>query len=83
MRDRVVGGTRTQRGRSYAQELAPHSEFELVRREQMHTEALRSLIAGADFRVMPAIETLEFTEAAGAGRTLGASDLRATGDALA
>ncbi len=83
MRDRVVGGTRTQRGRSYAQALAPHSEFELVRREQIHTEALRSLVAGSDFRVMPAIETVEFTEAAATGRTLGASDLRAIGDAVA
>ncbi|HET6275474.1 MAG TPA: Smr/MutS family protein [Candidatus Cybelea sp.] len=83
MRDRVVAATRTQRGRSYAETLAPHSEFELVRREQIHTEALRSLIAGADFRVMPAIETLEFTEAAAAGSTLGASDLRAIGDAIA
>jgi DNA mismatch repair protein MutS2 len=54
-----------------------------VRREQIHTEALRSLVAGSDFRVMPAIETVEFTEAAATGRTLGASDLRATGDAVA
>ena len=83
MRDRVVAATRTQRGRSYAEALAPHSEFERVRREQIHTEALRSLIAGVDFRVMPAIETLEFTEAAAAGRTLGPSDLRAIGDAIA
>lgn len=83
MRDRVVGATRTQRGRSYAQILSPHSEFERVRREQAYTEAVRSLIAGSDFRVMPAIETEPLTQAAVAGRTLGASDLHAVGEAIA
>ncbi|HEX3672296.1 MAG TPA: hypothetical protein VHT92_11395, partial [Candidatus Cybelea sp.] len=83
MRDRVVGATRTQRGRSYALRLSPHSDFERVRREQAYTEAVRSLIAGSDFRVMPAIETEPFTQAAAAGRTLGASDLHAIGEAIA
>lgn len=75
--------TRTQRGRSYAEVLVPQSDFEAVRREQRHTQAMRSLVAASDFRVMPAIETVEFTEAAAAGRTLGPSDLRAVGDAIA
>ncbi len=75
--------TRTQRGRSYAQLLTPQGDFEAVRREQVHTEAVRSLIAGSDFRVMPAIETELFTDAAAAGRTLGGSDLHAIGEAIA
>lgn len=83
MRDRVVRATRTQRGRSYAQGLSPQSDFERVRREQAYTEAVRSLLAGSDFRVMPAIETEPFTQAAAAGRTLGASDLHAIGEAIA
>ena len=44
---------------------------------------MRSLIAAADFRVMPAIETVALTEAAEAGRTLAASELRSVGDAVA
>ncbi len=62
--------------------MTPYADFERVRREQAHTEAVRSLIAGSDFRVMPAIETEPFTEAAAAGRTLGAGDLRAIGEAI-
>lgn len=83
VRERVVAATHTQRGKSYALELSPRTDFETVRREQRRTEAVRSLIAGADFRVMPAIETATLTEAAQLGRTLAASDLRAVGDAVA
>jgi DNA mismatch repair protein MutS2 len=83
VRQGVVEATHTQRGRAYALELGPLVEFESVRREQLRTEALRSLIAGADFRVMPAIETSSLTEAAQVGRTLAASELRSIGDALA
>jgi DNA mismatch repair protein MutS2 len=83
VRDRVVAQTRTQRGRAYALDLSPDSDFENVRREQLRTEAVRGLMASADFRVMPAIETSALTEAAQLGRTLSAGDLRAIGDALA
>ncbi|MBV8066374.1 MAG: Smr/MutS family protein, partial [Candidatus Eremiobacteraeota bacterium] len=82
VRQRVVELTRTQRGRAYATGLTPLCELDAVRRGQRRTEAIRSLIAGADFRVMPAIETAALTEAAQVGRTLAASDLRAVGDAL-
>jgi DNA mismatch repair protein MutS2 len=83
VRERVVAATRTQRGKSYALELLPGTDFEAVRSEQRRTEAVRSLIAGADFRVMPAIETAALTEAAQVGRTLAAADLRSVGDAIA
>ncbi|MFY9886536.1 MAG: Smr/MutS family protein [Candidatus Cybelea sp.] len=83
VREAVIATTRTQRGRSYARELAPLPDFEDVRREQLRTEAMRTLVAGSDFRVMPAIETAALTEAAGVGHTLGAADLRSIGDAIA
>lgn len=83
VRQRVVEATHTQRGRSYAAQLAPESDFEIVRREQGRTEAVRSLMAGADFHVMPAIETSPLTDAAKVGRSLPAGDLRSVGDALA
>lgn len=83
VRERVVAATHTQRGKAYALELSPDTDFEAVRREQRRTEAVRSLIAGADFRVMPAIETAPLTEAAQVGRTLAATDLHAVGDAIA
>ncbi len=83
VRDRIVAATRTQRGRAYALELAPYSNFDIVRREQLRTEAVRSLIAGSDFHVMPAIDTSSLTEAAQVGRTLASSDLRSIGDAVA
>ncbi|MGA7248601.1 MAG: hypothetical protein WBW89_12665, partial [Candidatus Cybelea sp.] len=69
VREAVIATTRTQRGRSYARELAPLPDFEDVRREQLRTEAMRTLVAGSDFRVMPAIETAALTEAAGVGHT--------------
>ncbi|MGB6600595.1 MAG: Smr/MutS family protein [Candidatus Cybelea sp.] len=83
VRDAVVATTRTQRGRSYARDLAPLPDFEDVRREQLRTDAMRLLVAGSDFRVMPAIETATLTEAAAVGQTLGAADLRSIGDAIA
>jgi DNA mismatch repair protein MutS2 len=83
VRDRVVGATHTQRGRAVALELTPSSDFELVRAEQRRTEAVRSIVAGSDFHVMPAIETAPLTESAGLGRTLDGSDLRSIGDAIA
>ncbi len=83
VRDAVVATTRTQRGRSYACDLAPLADFEDVRREQLRTEAMRLLVAGSDFRVIPAIETAALTEAAALGHTLGAADLRSIGDAIA
>ncbi|MGC2635249.1 MAG: hypothetical protein WA215_13700, partial [Candidatus Cybelea sp.] len=45
VRDRVVGATRTQRGRGLANDLLPESNFDVVRREQLRTEAMRSLAA--------------------------------------
>lgn len=83
VRERVVAATRTQRGKSYALELLPATDFDAVRRGQRRTEAVRSLIAASDFRVMPAIETAPLTEAAQLGRTLPSTDLRAVGDAIA
>src|ERR1700728_3794022 len=83
VRDRVVSAPRTQRGRALATDLLPQSNFDVVRREQLHTEAMRSLAASADVTIMPAAETLELTEAAKVGQTLGSSELRAIGDALA
>ena len=83
VRDRVVGATRTQRGRGLADDLLPESNFDVVRREQLRTEAMRSLAAGADVTIMPAVETAPSTEAAKVGQTLGPSDLRAIGDTLA
>jgi DNA mismatch repair protein MutS2 len=83
VRERVIAATRTARGRAFALELMPLEEFELVRREQQRTEAVRSLIAGSDLRIMPAIETITLTEAAQVGRTLSGSDLHAVGEAVA
>jgi DNA mismatch repair protein MutS2 len=83
VREAVIATTRTERGRSYARELAPLADFEDVRREQLRTEAMRTLVAGSDFRVMPAIETAPLTEAAAVGHTLAAGDLRSIGDAVA
>ena len=47
VRDRVVAATRTHRGRAYARELLPQDDFDVVRHEQLRTEAVRSLIAGS------------------------------------
>ncbi len=82
VRDRVVGATRTQRGRALAEHLAPAQDFALVAVEQARTNAARNLVAGADFHVLPAIDTAELTQAAELGRTLSGTDLRAVSDAL-
>jgi DNA mismatch repair protein MutS2 len=83
VRERVVGATRTERGRSYAQALAPLEDFAEVRTAQAQTAATRELVAGADLYVMPAIDTAALTQAAAVGRTLGPSELRSIGDAIA
>ena len=84
VRERVVAATHTQRGRGLAQVLVPAGEFDaVVRVEQQRTAAARDLVAGADLHVSSAIDTAELTQAAALGRTLGGSDLRAVGDALA
>ncbi|MGZ3542706.1 MAG: endonuclease MutS2 [Vulcanimicrobiaceae bacterium] len=81
--ERVVGHTRTERGRMYAGELAPSMDFERVRREQLATDAVRGLVESVDMHVMPARDTQAWTSAAAVGTTLGAAELRATGDAIA
>ena len=83
VRDRVVAATRTARGRAFALELMPLDDFGLVRHEQRRTEAVRSLMAAFDLRIMPAIETASLTEAAEVGRTLSGSDLHSIGEAVA
>lgn len=83
VRELVVRVTRTERGRVKAAELAAHADFARVREEQRRTEAIRSLLAGADLHVMPAVETAELTTAAQVGRTLSGGELRSIGDALA
>ncbi|MGC1757994.1 MAG: Smr/MutS family protein, partial [Candidatus Cybelea sp.] len=83
VRERVVAATRTARGRAFALELMPLDDFGLVRHEQRRTEAVRSLMAAFDLRIMPAIETASLTEAAEVGRTLSGSDLHSIGEAVA
>ncbi len=83
VRERVVSATHTQRGRTRAAQLEPMVDFALVRLEQGRTTLVRDLVAGSDLHVFAAIDTGAFTEAAAVGRTLGSSDLRAVGDALA
>jgi DNA mismatch repair protein MutS2 len=84
VRERVVGATRTQRGKRLADEMTPSTAFDAtVRVEQARTSAVRDLIAGADLHVVSAIDTAALTQAAVLGRTLGPTDLRAVGDAIA
>src|SRR5580704_1218681 len=83
IRERVVGATRTQRGRGLAEALSPEIAFDAVSEQQRRTAAARELVASADFHVMAAIDTGELTQTAALGRTLGAIELRAVGDALA
>jgi DNA mismatch repair protein MutS2 len=83
VRDRVVGQTRTERGRSYANALLPLEDFERVRVEQARTAAARELVAGADLHVGSAIETQALTLAASQGRVLSPQELRGIGDAIA
>lgn len=83
VRERVVNATRTARGKTRAAQLEPFVDFALVRLELGRTSLVRDLVAGSDLHALPAIDPADLTEAAALGRTLGASDLRATGDALA
>ena len=82
VRDRVVGATRTARGRRFANELAPLTDFAVVRLEQARTAIVRQLVAAADLHVLPAVDTEPHTQAAALGRTLGSADLRAVADAI-
>jgi DNA mismatch repair protein MutS2 len=83
VRNRVVAATRTQRGKTFATEMTPSTDFGRVRVDQARTAATRELVAGADLHVMSAIDTADLTQAAALGRTLGTSELRAIGDAIA
>jgi DNA mismatch repair protein MutS2 len=83
VRARVAGETRTERGRRYAEALAPVVDFEQVRREQAATAHVRDLVASADMHVLPAVDTADLTQRASIGTTLGAGELRAVGDAIA
>ena len=83
VRERVVGLTHTERGKALASQLSPLMDFAEVRREQLRTEALRSLVAAGELHVMRAVDTEPLTTAAQLGRALAGSDLRAIGDAVA
>ncbi len=83
VRDRVVGATRTQRGKARARELEPLTDFALVRLEQARTAIVRQLVVAEDLHVLPAVDTQEVTQAAAVGRTIGAEELRAVADAIA
>ena len=83
VQNRVVSATRTQRGKTFALEMTPHTDFDRVRVEQARTAATRELVAGSDLHVMNAIDTADLTQAAALTRTLGTSELRAIGDAIA
>ncbi len=83
VRERIVGLTHTQRGRTLASQLSPLPDFADVRREQLRTDALRSLLTGSDLHVMRAVDTSPLTTAAHVGRALAGSELRAIGDAIA
>ncbi len=82
VRDRVTGATRTQRGRARAEVLCPSLDFAQVRIEQERTSAVRQLVMAADFHILPAIDTADLSQAAGLGRTLGPTELRAVADAV-
>ncbi|HEY5339888.1 MAG TPA: Smr/MutS family protein [Candidatus Aquilonibacter sp.] len=82
IRDRVVAATRTARGKARAADLAPVTEFALVRLEQGRTSLVRDLVAGSDLHVQAAIDPQELAQAAALGRMLAPLDLRAVGDAL-
>ncbi len=83
VRERVVAATHTERGRRYAGELHPFVDFDRVKQEQTATAHVRELLAGADMHVLPAVETEELTQRASIGTALGATELRAVGDAIA
>jgi len=83
VRDRVVAKTHTHRGRALASAMIPSTDFGEIEELQRRTSAARDAIASSDLHVMPAIDTAPLTRAAALGRTLGAGELRAVGDALA
>ncbi len=83
IRERVIAGTHTERGRSLAGAIVPLADFHTVAREQAATAAVRELVAGADFHVRRAVETAPMTQSAAIGRTLSGIDLRAIAEALA
>lgn len=83
IRERVIAGTHTERGRALAEGIVPLGDFQAVAREQAATAAVRELVAAADFHVRRAVETAPHTQGAALGRTLSGVDLRAVADALA
>lgn len=82
VRERVVSNTRTERGRRYAQDLAPAADFQRVRNDLAATARLRELVASVDFHILPAVETEDLTQRAAVGNALGAAEVRAIGDAV-
>ena len=54
---RVVGATHTERGRAFAEALAPLSDHAAIRREQIATAEVRELIASSDFHIGRAADT--------------------------
>ncbi len=82
IRERVVAETRTERGRHLAEDLCPFVDFERVKREQAATEQIRERIVAADLHVLPAVDTADLTQRASIGTSLGATELRAVGDAI-
>lgn len=83
IRERVVAGTRTERGRRRASELMPLASFDDVRREQARTEAVRQMIVAVDLHVLPAADPHDALQRAAIGTTLAAAELRAVADVLA
>lgn len=83
VRDRVVRETRTDRGRSFAQQLAPLVDFARVIDEQAATAEMREVLVQTDLYVMPAVDTHELGQRASIGTTLAATELRSVGDAIA
>lgn len=82
VRERVVGATRTHRGKARAHVLHPSVNFDEIRLEQERTAIVRQLVVANDLHVLPAIDTADTTQAAALGRTLGSSELRAVADAV-
>ena len=82
VRTRVVQATRTHRGRARAAELSPTTDFTIVRVAQARTAAIRELVVSKDLHVLPAVETVEFTQGAALGRTLAPAELRSVGEAI-
>ncbi len=79
----MLAAAQTQRGRQYAAQIAPLSDFDAVRREQAATGHVRDLLVSADMHVAPAVDTQELTQRASIGTTLAAVELRDVGEAIA